>query len=53
MALETLEIQIWLKHSKDLPKEYEVGYHKILQRPLVKFAKDEGKLNKVVNENFR
>ena len=43
--------KIWLKHSKDLPKEYEVGYHKIFL-PLVKFAKEEGKLNKVVKKTL-
>ena len=41
--------KIWLKHSRDLPKEYEVGYHTIFL-PLVKFAKSEGKLNKVVKK---
>jgi len=43
--------KIWLKHSKDLPKEYEAGYHKIFL-PLVKFAKEEGKLNKVVKKTL-
>jgi hypothetical protein len=43
--------KIWLKHSKDLPKEYEAGYHKIFL-PLVKFAKGEGKLNKVVKKTL-
>ena len=32
--------KIWLKHSKDLPKEYEKGYHKIFL-PLVKYAKSK------------
>ena len=41
--------KIWLKHSKDLPKEYEVGYHTIFL-PLVKFAKGEGKLKKSVKK---
>ena len=41
--------KIWLKHSRDLPKEYEVGYHTIFL-PLVKFAKGEGKLNKIVKK---
>ena len=41
--------KIWLKHSRDLPKEYEVGYHTIFL-PLVKFAKGEGKLNKVAKK---
>jgi len=43
--------KIWLKHSKDLPKEYEVGYHKIFL-PLVKFAKGRGKINKVVKKTL-
>jgi hypothetical protein len=43
--------KIWLKHSKDLPKEYEIGYHTIFL-PLVKFAKGEGKLNKVVKKTL-
>ena len=37
MALETLN-KIWLKHSKDLAPEYQIGYHKIFL-PLVKMAK--------------
>ena len=41
----------WLKHSRDLPKEYEVGYHTIFL-PVVKFAKGEGKLNKVVKKTL-
>ena len=41
--------KIWLKHSRDLPKEYEVGYHTIFL-PLVKFAKGKGKLNKTVKK---
>jgi len=43
--------KIWLKHSRDLPKEYEIGYHTIFL-PLVKFAKGEGKLNKVVKKTL-
>ena len=43
--------KIWLKHSKDLPKEYEVGYHTIFL-PLVKFAKGKGKLNKIVKKTL-
>jgi len=43
--------KIWLKHSKDLPKEYEAGYHKIFL-PLVKFAKGQGKLNKTVKKTL-
>ena len=40
---------IWLKHSENMPnaKIYEKGYHTLFL-PLVEFAKDEGKLNKVV-----
>jgi hypothetical protein len=41
--------KIWLKHSKDLPKEYEIGYHTIFL-PLVNFAKKEGKVNKLVKK---
>ena len=41
--------KIWLKHSRDLPKEYELGYHTIFL-PLVKFAKGKGKLNKTVKK---
>lgn len=43
--------KIWLKHSKDLPKEYEIGYHAIFL-PLVNFAKKEGKLNKLVKKTL-
>ena len=43
--------KIWLKHSRDLPKEYEVGYHTIFL-PLVKFAKGKGKLNKTVKKTL-
>ena len=43
--------KIWLKHSKNLPKEYEIGYHKIFL-PLVKFAKGQGKLNKAVKKTL-
>ena len=43
--------KIWLKHSRDLPKEYEVGYHTIFL-PLVKFAKGKGKLNRVVKKTL-
>ena len=43
--------KIWLKHSRDLPKEYEIGYHTIFL-PLVKFAKGKGKLNKVVKKTL-
>jgi hypothetical protein len=41
--------KIWLKHSRDLPKEYEIGYHTIFL-PLVNFAKKEGKVNKLVKK---
>ncbi len=43
--------KIWLRHSRDLPKEYEIGYHTIFL-PLVKFAKGKGKLNKVVKKTL-
>lgn len=43
--------KIWLRHSRDLPKEYEIGYHAIFL-PLAKFAKGEGKLNKVVKKTL-
>jgi hypothetical protein len=43
--------KIWLKHSRDLPKEYEVGYHTIFL-PLVKFAKGKGRLNKTVKKTL-
>ena len=43
--------KIWLKHSRNLPKEYEVGYHTIFL-PLVKFAKGEGRLNKAVKKTL-
>ena len=43
--------KIWLKHSRNLPKEYEVGYHTIFL-PLVKFAKGKGKLNKIVKKTL-
>ena len=43
--------KIWLKHSKDLPKEYEIRYHTIFL-PLVNFAKKEGKLNKLVKKTL-
>ncbi len=39
--------RIWLRHSRDLPKEYEIGYHTIFL-PLVNFAKKPGKVNAVV-----
>ena len=41
--------KIWLKHSKTLPKEYQIGYHKLFL-PLVKFSKREGLLNKAVKK---
>ena len=41
--------KIWLKHSKTLPKEYQIGYHKLFL-PLVKFAKQDGLLNKAVKK---
>ena len=44
--------KIWLKYARDnLSPEYEKGYHKIFL-PLVKFAKGQGKLNKVVKKTL-
>ena len=41
--------KIWLKHSKTLPMEYQLGYHALFL-PLVKFAKQDGLLNKAVKK---
>jgi len=43
--------KIWLKHSKDLPKEYEKGYHKIFL-PLVKYAKSNKLGSKVLKKTL-
>jgi len=39
--------KIWLKHSKDLAPEYQIGYHKIFL-PLVKLSKKNIVLKKVL-----
>ena len=39
--------KIWLAHSRNLSKEYEVGYHALFL-PLVKYAKQKGFTNTVV-----
>jgi hypothetical protein len=41
--------KIWLRQSKNLAPEYQIGYHKIFL-PLVKFAKQDGLLNKAVKK---
>ena len=41
--------KIWLKHSQNLAKEYEIGYHTLFL-PLVNFAKKEGKVNKIIKK---
>ena len=39
--------KIWLKHSKDLAPEYQIGYHKIFL-PLVKMAKTNKIIRKIL-----
>ena len=39
--------KVWLAHSSQLSKEYEIGYH-ILFLPLVKYAKQKGFTNSIV-----
>ena len=39
--------KIWLKHSKDLAPEYQIGYHKIFL-PLVKLSKTNKVLKKTL-----
>ena len=39
--------KIWLAQSKNLPREYEVGYHTLFL-PLVKYAKQKGFTNSIV-----
>ena len=39
--------KIWLKHSKDLAPEYQIGYHKIFL-PLVKLSKTNKILKKTL-----
>jgi len=41
--------KIWLRQSKNLAPEYQIGYHKLFL-PLVKFAKQDGLLNKAVKK---
>jgi len=41
--------KIWLRQSKTLPMEYQLGYHAIFL-PLVKFSKREGLINKAVKK---
>jgi hypothetical protein len=41
--------KIWLAQSKNLSKEYEIGYH-ILFLPLVKYAKQKGFINNIVKK---
>ena len=39
--------KIWLKHSKDMKPEYQIGYHKIFL-PLVKLSKTNKVLKKTL-----
>jgi hypothetical protein len=39
--------KIWLKHSKDMAPEYQIGYHKIFL-PLIKIAKTNKVVKKVL-----
>jgi hypothetical protein len=39
--------KIWLKHSKDMAPEYQIGYHKIFL-PLVKLSKTSKVLRKIL-----
>jgi len=41
--------KIWLRQSKTLPMEYQLGYHALFL-PLVKFSKREGLINKAVKK---
>jgi len=41
--------KIWLRQSKTLPMEYQLGYHAIFL-PLVKFSKRKGLINKAVKK---
>jgi len=41
--------KIWLAHSRNLAKEYEVGYHTLFL-PLVKYAKQKGFTNNIVKK---
>ena len=41
--------KIWLAHSRNLAKEYEIGYHALFL-PLVKYAKQKGFTNNIVKK---
>ena len=41
--------KIWLAHSRNLAKEYEIGYHTLFL-PLVKYAKQKGFINNIVKK---
>ena len=41
--------KIWLAQSRNLPREYEVGYHTLFL-PLVKYAKQKGFTNNIVKK---
>ena len=41
--------KIWLAQSKNLSKEYEIGYHTLFL-PLVKYAKQKGFINSIVKK---
>ena len=41
--------KIWLAHSRNLAKEYEIGYHTLFL-PLVKYAKQKGFTNSIVKK---
>ena len=41
--------KIWLAQSKNLSKEYEIGYHTLFL-PLVKYAKQKGFINNIVKK---
>ena len=41
--------KIWLRQSKNLAPEYQIGYHKLFL-PLVKYAKQKGTMNNIVKK---
>jgi hypothetical protein len=41
--------KIWLAQSRNLAKEYEIGYHTLFL-PLVKYAKQKGFTNSIVKK---
>ena len=43
--------KVWLAHSSQLSKEYEIGYH-MLFLPLVKYAKQKGFTNSIVKNTL-